>query len=80
MSTPKFNCSFRGADIFLRFSNGVDSRKNWLFSDSPAGAKSSAILYSHVESAKLYNLKPFNICIPYSGRFRIVGMMKIMLR
>ncbi len=27
-------------------------RKNWLFSDTPAGAKASAVIYSIVETAK----------------------------
>ena len=34
-------------------------RKNWLFSASPQGAKSSAIVYSIVESAKANNLNPY---------------------
>ena len=37
----------------------VIGRKNWQFCGSPAGAESSAILYSLVESAKLHNLAPF---------------------
>ena len=35
-------------------------RKNRLFSDTPAGAKASAVIYSIVETAKPNNLKPFN--------------------
>lgn len=34
-------------------------RKNWLFSASPKGAKSSAIVYSLIESAKVNNLNPY---------------------
>lgn len=35
-------------------------RKNWLFSASPKGAKSSAMVYSIIESAKANNLNPYN--------------------
>ena len=35
-------------------------RKNWLFSQSPRGAESSAIMYSLVETAKANNLEPYN--------------------
>lgn len=34
-------------------------RKNWLFSDRPEGARSSAVLYSLVETAKLNGLNPY---------------------
>ncbi len=34
-------------------------RKNWLFSDTPKGAKASAIYYSLIESAKANGLEPF---------------------
>ena len=37
----------------------VIGRKNWLFSNSPKGASSSAIIYSIVETAKENNLNPF---------------------
>mgnify|MGYP002711886309 FL=1 len=33
-------------------------RKNWLFSDTSAGAKASAVIYSIVETAKANNLAP----------------------
>ena len=36
----------------------VIGRNNWLFSDSPGGAESSAILYSLIESAKANGLDP----------------------
>lgn len=36
----------------------VIGRKNWLFSNTPRGAKSSAIVYSIVETAKENNLNP----------------------
>ena len=37
----------------------VIGRKNWLFSNTPRGARISAILYSLVETAKENGLKPF---------------------
>lgn len=37
----------------------VIGRKNWLFSNTPAGAGTSCILYSIVETAKLNDLIPF---------------------
>ena len=38
----------------------VVGRKNWLFSNTPRGAKSSAVMYSLVESAKNNNLNVYN--------------------
>ena len=35
-------------------------RKNWLFSNTPRGAESSAVIYSLVESAKNNNLIVYN--------------------
>jgi len=37
----------------------VIGRKNWLFSDTPKGAKASAMLYSIIETAKANNIEPF---------------------
>jgi transposase len=34
-------------------------RKNWMFSDSEAGAKASAMMYSVIETAKANNLEPY---------------------
>lgn len=34
-------------------------RKNWMFADTPAGAKASAMYYSLIESAKANGLEPF---------------------
>ena len=34
-------------------------RKNWLFSDTPNGARASAMYYSLIESAKANDLEPF---------------------
>jgi transposase len=33
-------------------------RKNWLFSDSPRGAKAGAALYSLIETARANNIEP----------------------
>lgn len=41
----------------------VIGRKNWLFSNTPKGAKSSATIYSIVESAKANGLNPFNYLV-----------------
>ncbi len=35
-------------------------RKNWMFSDSQSGAKSSAMLYSVIETAKANGLEPYH--------------------
>jgi len=51
--TPSNNIAERAVRPF------VIGRKNWLFAGSPAGARSSAILYSLVETAKLNGLVPF---------------------
>jgi transposase len=37
----------------------VTGRKNWLFADTPRGAKASAIVYSMIESAKANQLNPY---------------------
>jgi len=36
----------------------VVGRKNWLFSNSQAGARASAVLYSLIETAKANGLNP----------------------
>jgi transposase len=38
----------------------VIGRKNWLFSNTPKGAKASATIYSIIETAKESGLKPFS--------------------
>lgn len=38
----------------------VIGRKNWLFSNTPKGARASAIIYSVVETAKLNHLSPYH--------------------
>ncbi len=37
----------------------VIGRKNWLFSNTPRGAKASAAMYSLIESAKINGLEPY---------------------
>jgi hypothetical protein len=37
----------------------VIGRKAWLFSDTPAGARSSAVIYSLVQTAKANGLEPY---------------------
>ena len=37
----------------------VIGRKNWLFSCSPKGAETSAVIYSIIETAKENYLKPY---------------------
>lgn len=47
------NCAERAIKPF------VIGRKNWLFCNTPSGAKSSAIIYSLIETAKENGLKPY---------------------
>ncbi len=37
----------------------VMGRKNWLFANTPAGAQSSAVIYSLIETAKENDLDPY---------------------
>ena len=37
----------------------VMGRKNWLFANTPAGAQSSAVVYSLIETAKENQLDPY---------------------
>ena len=37
----------------------VIGRKNWLFSNTPRGARASAAMYSLIESAKANSLEPY---------------------
>lgn len=41
----------------------VIGRKNWLFSNTPNGAKASATIYSVIESAKANGLNPFSYLV-----------------
>jgi len=34
-------------------------RRNWLFADTPRGARASAIIYSLIETAKANDLEPY---------------------
>jgi hypothetical protein len=51
----------------------VIGRKAWLFSDTPAGARASAIHYSLIETAKANGLEPYEYlkqvltALPYAG-------------
>jgi len=36
-----------------------DNRKAWLFSDTQAGARASALIYSLIETAKANNVAPY---------------------
>ena len=44
---------------FLRLCEALHNRKNWLFSDSVAGVRASANLYSLIETAKANGLEPY---------------------
>ena len=52
----------------------VVGRKNWLFSDTPKGADSSAIVYTLVETAKANGVDPYAYLLrvlsllPYLGK------------
>lgn len=61
----KLNCFLAHGEIPLdnnRCENAIRpfviGRKNWLFSDTPAGAKASANLYSLIETAKANGIEP----------------------
>ena len=41
----------------------VMGRKNWLFSNTPAGAQSSAVIYSLIETAKENDLYPYRYLV-----------------
>ena len=47
------NCANRSIKYF------VMGRKNWLFANIPAGAQSSAVIYSLIETAKENSLAPY---------------------
>ena len=38
-------------------------RKNWLFANTPAGAQSSAVIYSLIETAKENGLDPYRYLV-----------------
>lgn len=41
----------------------VIGRKNWLFNNTPNGAKASSVIYSIIETAKENHLKPFDYLV-----------------
>ena len=41
----------------------VMGRKNWLFANTPAGAQSSAVIYSLIETAKESGLDPYRYLV-----------------
>ena len=43
----------------MRLCQPLHNRKNWLFSDTPAGAHASAVLYSLLETAKANGREPY---------------------
>jgi hypothetical protein len=49
----------RSGLVQLRLCKGWHKRKAWLFSDTQAGARASALLYSLVETAKANNVEPY---------------------
>lgn len=56
LKDPRCEISNNGAENRIRpFTVG---RKNWLFCDTPAGARASAVIYSIVETAKANNIAP----------------------
>ena len=44
---------------FLRLWKAFHNRRNWLFSDTPRGARASATCYSLIETAKANGLEPY---------------------
>jgi hypothetical protein len=48
---------------FFRLCFCAHKRKNWLFANTPHGAKASATIYSIIETAKENNLKPYNYLV-----------------
>ena len=43
----------------MRLCSVEHNRKNWLFSDQPVGAYTSAVIYSLVQTAKLNGVNPY---------------------
>lgn len=58
----RLRCSVLG-DVFNFAENAIRpfviGRKNWLFSDTVKGAKSSAVIYSLIETAKANGIEPY---------------------
>ena len=47
---------FQSVGTAISSHRNIHGRKNWLFSESPEGAKASATVYTMVEMAKAHNL------------------------
>ena len=54
----------------------VMGRKNWLFANTPAGAQSSAVIYSLIETAKENELDPY----PTVGSAPVIMVMVLLIR
>lgn len=52
----------------------VIGRKNWLFCNTPGGAKSSAIIYSIIETAKENNLKPYEYLKIFFDKLQVIDV------
>ena len=50
-------------------------RRNWLFSDTPKGAKASAVYYSLIETAKANGLQPYEYLCHVIKALRCCGML-----
>ncbi len=50
----------------------VLGRKNWLFSDTPKGAKASAVFYSLIETAKANNIEPYQYLKYIFGKLPLI--------
>lgn len=57
LENPKLELSNNAAERAVK--PFVIGRKNWLFCNTAGGAKSSALIYSIIETAKENGLKPF---------------------
>lgn len=53
------NCSLSNNSSEASIRPFTLGRKNWIFSDTPRGAESSAIYYSMIETAKANNISPY---------------------
>ena len=67
VSTMLYTTALASAPFFvsensqpLRLCSKGHNRKNWLFANTPRGARASAIIYSIVETAKENGLNPFH--------------------
>jgi hypothetical protein len=56
----------------------VIGRKNWLFANTPRGAKASSIIFSIIETAKENKLKPYEY-LTFIFKTRLIGTFAIIL-